>query len=252
MSICTSKEMRPTPASYFQTKYWLASFVVSSVSNCRMVSAQSRICLGNDWYSQIKVPSKSNRIWIPSRIVQTVVCIFTTINSSNLILMINIFSRYKFRNLLTLRWLQLDRDDPEQNDLRSMNLPPKVWWYITPQYGNFNSSHIHQLCLSIIMFIFPWQSGLLMLRSIFNRHSLSLPSNTSLKKQTKIIYISRFYASWIFNFGSLFPESPCQNIRHAQCWEWASVADCAGSSGWQPQLHRELQFPSISLHQQSR
>ena len=33
--------------------------------------------------------------------------------------------RYKFKELHTIQWEQLS-DDPEQNDLRSMSLPPKA------------------------------------------------------------------------------------------------------------------------------
>ena len=34
--------------------------------------------------------------------------------------------RYHFRKLHTIQWVQLDRHDPEQNDLRSMSVPPKT------------------------------------------------------------------------------------------------------------------------------
>ena len=34
--------------------------------------------------------------------------------------------RYRFKQLLSIGWAQLDRDDPDQNDLWSMYLPPKV------------------------------------------------------------------------------------------------------------------------------
>ena len=39
----------------------------------------------------------------------------------------NIFvTRYKIRRLITIQWRQLNRADPQQNDLRSVSLAPKA------------------------------------------------------------------------------------------------------------------------------
>ena len=38
----------------------------------------------------------------------------------------DIGKRYRFKTLLSIGWAQLNRDDPDQNDLWSMYLPPKV------------------------------------------------------------------------------------------------------------------------------
>ena len=65
--------------------------------------------------------------------------------------------------LHSIQWAQLDRDDPEQNDLRSMSVPPKA--------------------------------GLLLARGAFARVVLS---DAVLREtaQCAVVYISRFHSDW--------------------------------------------------------
>ena len=128
--------------------------------------------------------------------------------------MSSIFIRYQFRKLHILTWIQPNRTDPDQNEMWSM--------YLTPKVVNRRNS----FCIEVNLCL---QHAMLLSR----QRLLALVKDDS-PPFAPIIYISR-YLNPITNFDMLNLLAP-QGIQDSKRWKRAPF-DC---SHWKSRWHREL------------